>query len=67
MSATYTMYLHDSEKLVYLQSDLKGGRAKSVVEGLLRPGEFYYKPLKSLRSRYDRPRLATPSNSYMLR
>ena len=31
----------DSEKLVYLQSALKDGTAKGVIEGLTRSGEFY--------------------------
>ena len=47
----------DSEKLVYLQSALKDGTAKGVIEGLSRSDEFYSEAIESLRSRYDRPRL----------
>ena len=49
--------LSDSEKLVYLQSALKGGSAKQAIEGLSRSGEYYVEAVECLRSRYDRPRL----------
>ena len=45
----------DSKKLVYLQSALKDGTAKGVIEGLSRSGEFYSEPIESLHARYDRP------------
>ena len=47
----------DSEKLVYLQSAVKDGTAKGVIEGLTRSGEFYSETIKNLCARYDRPRL----------
>lgn len=49
--------LSDSEKLVYLQQSLKGGSAKSVIEGLSRTGDHYDETIESLKTRYNRPRL----------
>ena len=58
--------LSDSEKLVYLQNALKGGSAKQVVEGLSRSGEYYTEAIKSLQSRYDRPRLIHQTHVRMI-
>ena len=49
--------ISDAEKLVYLQQSLKGGSAKSVIEGLSRTGDHYSEAIESLKTRYDRPRL----------
>ena len=49
--------LADSEKLAYLRHALKGGSAKSVIEGLSRSGDHYNEAITCLKSRYDRPRL----------
>ena len=47
----------NSEKLVYLQQVLKGGSAKSSIEGLSRTGDNYEEAIHCLKARYDRPRL----------
>ena len=49
--------ISDTEKLVYLRHSLKDGSAKSIIEGLSRSGEQYAEAIKSLKSRYSRPRL----------
>ena len=49
-------HLSDSEKLVYLQQSLKGGSAKSTIEGLSRSGEYYAEAVECLQARYNRPR-----------
>ena len=49
--------LTDTEKLVYLKNSLKDGTAKAVIEELSQSGEHYEEAIKSLKSRYDRPRL----------
>ena len=49
--------LTDSEKLAYLRHALKGGGAKSVIEGLSRSGDHYNEDISCLKARYDRPRL----------
>ena len=49
--------LADSEKLAYLRHALKGGSAKSVIEGLSRSGDHYDEAIICLKSRFDRPRL----------
>ncbi len=49
--------LSNSEKLVYLQQALKGGPAKSAIEGLSRTGDHYDEAVQSLKIRYDSPRL----------
>jgi hypothetical protein len=56
----------DSEKLVYLQSALKDGTAKGVIEGLSRSGEFYCEAIESLHARYDRPRLLHQTHVRMI-
>ena len=48
--------LIDSDKLAYCHA-LKGGSAKSVIEGLSRSGDHYNEAVTCLKSRYDRPRL----------
>ncbi len=59
----FSISVHDrtslthSEKLVYLQQALKGGPAKSTIEGLSRTGDHYDEAVQSLKIRYDRPRL----------
>ena len=50
------------EKFVYLQQSLKGGSAKSVIDGLTGTGEHYTKAIECLKSRYDRPRLIHQSH-----
>ena len=54
--------LSDAEKFVYLQHSLKGGSAKSVIEGLSGTGEHYNKAIECLRARYDQPRLIHQSH-----
>ena len=56
----------DSEKLVYLQSALKDGTAKGVIEGLSRSGEFYSEAIESLHAIYDRPRLLHQTHVKMI-
>ena len=56
----------DGEKLVYLQSALKDGTAKGVIEGLSRSGEFYSEAIESLRARYDRPRILHQTHVKMI-
>ena len=58
--------LSDSEKLVYLQQSLKGGTAKTTIEGLSRSGENYSEAIKCLQSRYDRPRLIHKAHVRMI-
>lgn len=58
--------LSDSEKLVYLQHAFKDGTAKRVIEGLSRSGEHYTEAIKSLKSRYDRPRLIHQTHVRMI-
>lgn len=47
--------LSNSEKLVYLQPALKGGSARSAIEGLSRSGDNYEEAILCLKGRYDRP------------
>ena len=54
--------LSDAEKFVYLQHSLKGGSAKSVIQGLSGTGEHYAKAVECLKARYDRPRLIHQSH-----
>ena len=49
--------LSNAEKLVYLQQALRGGSAKSAIEGLSRSGDNYNEAIKCLKERYDQPRL----------
>ena len=56
----------DSEKLVYLQSALKDGTAKGIIEGLSRSGEFYSEAIESLQARYDSPRLLHQTHVKMI-
>ena len=58
--------LSDSEKLVYLQQSLKGGSAKSTIEGLSRSGDNYAEAVGCLQSRYDRPRLIHKAHVRMI-
>ena len=58
--------LSNSEKLVYLQQSLKGGSAKSVIEGLSRSGDNYTEAVECLQSRYDRPRLIHKTHVRMI-
>ena len=44
------------EKLVYLQQALKGGPARSTIEGLSRSGDNYDEAVRHLKAKYDRPR-----------
>ena len=59
-------HLSDSEKLVYLQQSLKGGLAKSAVEGLSRSGEYYAQAVECLQARYNRPRLIHQTHVCMI-
>ena len=54
--------LSDSEKFVYLQQSLKGGTAKTLIEGLSGTGEHYSKAIACLKGCYDRPRLIHQSH-----
>ena len=54
--------LSDIEKFVYLQHSLKGGSARSVIEGLSGTGEHYAKAIECLKARFDRPRLIHQSH-----
>ena len=58
--------LSDSEKLVYLQHEVKDGSAKRVIEGLSRSGEHYSEAVECLTSRYDRPRLIHQTHVKMI-
>ena len=58
--------LSDAEKLVYLQQSLKGGSAKSTIEGLSRSGDNYAEAVGCLQSRYDRPRLIHKAHVSMI-
>ena len=59
-------HLSDSEKLVYLQQSLKGGSAKSAIEGLSRSGEYYAEAVECLQARYDKPRLIHQTHVRMI-
>ena len=59
-------HLSDSEKLVYLQQSLKGGSAKSAIEGLSRSGEYYAEAIECLQSRYNRPHLIHKAHVRMI-
>ena len=59
-------HLSDSEKLVYLQQSLKGGSAKSAIEGLSRSGEYYAEAIACLQSRYNRPHLIHKAHVRMI-
>ena len=54
--------LSDAEKFVYLQHSLKGGSAKSVIQGLSCTGEHYAKAVECLKACYDHPRLIHQSH-----
>ena len=45
--------LSDLEKLAYLRHALKGGGAKTGIEGLSRYGDHYNEAIMCLKSRYD--------------
>ena len=47
--------LSKAEKLAYLQSSLKDGSARSVIDGLSQSGDHYDEAVATLRARYDRP------------
>ena len=47
--------LSAAEKLVYLQQALKGGPARSTIEGLSRSGDNYDEAVRRLKAKYDRP------------
>ena len=52
----------DAERFIYLQQSLKGGSAKTVIEGLSGTGENYQKATECLKNRYDRPHLIHQSH-----
>ena len=58
--------LSNTEKLVYLKQSLKDGTAKGVIEGLSKSGEHYEEAIKSLKARYDRPRLIHQTHVRMI-
>ena len=60
------LYPSNSEKLVYLQSALKGGSAKQAIKGFSQSGEFYAEAVECLQSRYDRPRLIHQTHVNMI-
>ena len=49
--------LSDAEKFVYLQQALRGGSARTAIDGLSQSGENYAEAVECLKSRYNRPRL----------
>lgn len=51
---------------MYLQQSLKGGSAKTVIEGLSRSGEYYDEAVACLRERYDRPCLIHQTHVRMI-
>ena len=57
-----TFSLSDIETFVYLQHSLKGGSARTVIEGLSGTGEHYAKAIECLKARFDRPRLIHQSH-----
>ena len=54
--------LSDIKKFVYLQHSLKGGSARSIIEGLSGTGEHYAKAIECLKARFDRPHLIHQSH-----
>ena len=54
--------LSDVEKLAYLRNSLKEGTAKGIIEGLSMSGDHYAEAIKTLKARYDRPRLIHQSH-----
>ena len=58
--------LSDAEKFVYLQQALKGGTAKSSIDGLAQSGENYNEAIACLKARYDRPRLIHKAHVKMI-
>ena len=58
--------LSKAEKLAYLQSSLKDGSAKSVIDGLSQSGDHYDEAVATLRARYDRPRLVHQTHVQMI-
>ena len=51
---------------MYLKRSLKDGTAKGVIEGLSKSGEHYEEAIKSLKARYDRPRLIHQTHVRMI-
>ncbi len=49
--------LSNAEKLVYLHQAVKGGTARTAIEGLSRSGDQYDEAVGCLKARYNRPRL----------
>jgi hypothetical protein len=58
--------LSDVEKLAYLRNALKNGTAKGIIEGLSTSGDFYPEAIKTLKDRYDRPRLILQSHVWAI-
>ena len=58
--------LSDAEKFVYLQQALKGGAAKSSIDGLAQSGENYNEAIECLKSRYNRSRLIHKAHVKMI-
>ena len=58
--------LSNAEKFVYLQQALKGGSARSSVDGLSQSGENYAEAVECLKSRYNRPRLIHKAHVKMI-
>ena len=51
---------------MYLRHSLKDGSAKGVIDGLSRSGEYYAEAVKSLKRRYDYPRLINQTHVPMI-
>ena len=49
--------LGEVDKLTYLRDVLKDGPARSVIQGLTQTAESYQEAIRSLKNRYNRPRL----------
>ena len=58
--------LSDAEKFVYLQQAVKGGAARSSIDGLARSGDNYKEAIECLKARYDRPRLIYKAHVKMI-
>ena len=51
---------------VYLQQAVKGGAARSSIDGLARSGDNYKEAIECLKARYDRPRLIHKAHVKMI-
>ena len=58
--------LSNAEKFVYLQQALKGGIAKSSIDGMTQSGENHNGAVACLKAWYDRPRLIHKAHVKMI-